>query len=112
MVDYDFYVNQYLGNTVPEKAFPAAASQAAAALERFRRIYRVTDSGAESRRMAICAMAEAVYGGSRRHSGVTAASVGSVAVRYENGEHADKTLWRELYQRASIYLDIYRGAGT
>lgn len=112
MVDYEFYVNQYLGSMIPEKAFSAAASQAAAALERFCRIYRVADSGIESQRMAICAMAEALYACSRRRSGVTAASVGSVAVRYEDGERADKALWRELYQRAAIYLDIYRGAGA
>lgn len=110
MVDYGFYVNQYLGSQIPEKAFSGAAKQAEAALERFRRIYQVSDSGEESRNMAVCAMAEVVYAGSRRRSGVTSASVGSVSVRYEDGERADKALWRELYQRASIYLDIYRGA--
>jgi hypothetical protein len=109
MVDYEFYVNHYLGSVIPEKAFPASASQAEAALERFCRIYRVSDSGEESRRMAVCAMAEAVYTASRRRSGVTAASTGSISVRYENGESPDKALWRELYQRACIYLDIYRG---
>ena len=60
--------------------------------------------------MAICAMAEAVYAASRRRAGVTAANIGNVSVRYENGEHANKSLQRELYQRAGIYLDIYRGA--
>ena len=110
MVDYEFYVNHYLGSVIPEKAFPASASQAEAALNRFYRIYRITDSGEESRRMAICAMAEAVYTIGRRRGGITAAGAGSMSVRYENGECADKTLWRELYQRAAIYLDIYRGA--
>ena len=110
MVDYEFYVNHYLGSLIPEKAFAACAKQAEAALERLRRIYRVTDSGAESRRMALCAMAEAVYTASRRRSGVTSASVGSMSVRYDSGERGEKALWRELYQRAAIYLDIYRGA--
>ena len=110
MVGYEFYVNQYMGAQIPEKAFPAAAAQAAAVLARFYRLYTVTDSGEESQNMAVCAMAEAVYANSRRRSGVTSASMGNVSVRYENGERADKALWRELYQQAAIYLDIYRGA--
>lgn len=109
MVDYDFYVNSYLGTAIPEKAFPGAEAQAAAVLERFRRVYQVKDSGEEARKMAVCAMAETVYANARRRSGVTSASVGSVAVRYENGQSPDKALWQELYQRACVYLDIYRG---
>lgn len=109
MVDYKFYEHTYLGNAIPEKAFPPAAAQAAAALDRLCRIYTVAEHGEETKKMAICAMAEAIYAASRRKAGVTAASVGSMSVRYENGEHANKSLQRELYQKASIYLDIYRG---
>jgi hypothetical protein len=32
-------------------------------------------------------------------------------VRYDSGEDSQKALKRELFQRASIFLDIYRGAG-
>ena len=109
MADYEFYVNCYLGSAIPEKAFPTAAAQAAAALERICRIYTVAQCGEETKKMAICAMAEAVYASSRRKAGVTAASVGNVSVRYENGEHAERSLQRELYRKAAIYLDIYRG---
>ncbi len=109
MVDYRFYENTYLGNAIPAKAFPAVAAQAATALERFCRIYTVAPFGEETRKMAICAMAEAIHAANRRRAGVTAASMGNVSVRYENGEHANKSLQRELYQQASIYLDIYRG---
>lgn len=109
MVDYTFYVNCYLGSAIPEKAFATAAAQAAAALERICRIYTVAQCGEDTRKMAICAMAEAVYAYSRRKTGVTATSVGNVSVRYENGEHAEKSLQRELYRKAAIYLDIYRG---
>ncbi len=109
MADYEFYVNCYLGNAIPQKAFPAAAASAAAALDRICKIYTVTEHGEETRKLAICAMAEAIYAAGKRKAGVTAASVGNVSVRYENGEHADKSLQRELYQKASIYLDIYRG---
>ena len=107
MVDFEFYTNCYMGNTIPQKAFPAAEAQASAALERLLRTYQVWESGEESRRLAVCAMAEAVYAYQKRRGGVTSASVGGVSVKYDG---KDKGLWRELYSQAAIYLDIYRGA--
>jgi hypothetical protein len=76
------------------------------------RSYRVTADGTDSLNMAICAMAEALYAHSKRRSGVTAASVGEVSVRYEGAESSGKALQRELYEKASIYLDISRGVGA
>ena len=108
MVEYDFYVNSYLGSVIPEKAFPGMAMRARETLARFERIYTVEDSGEECRNMALCAMAEAVYE-ARRQGGLRSANVGSVRVQYEDG--SGKALERELYHRASIYLDIYRGVG-
>ena len=106
MVDYDFYCNTYLGSTVPEKAFPAAAARAAAVLEDYERRYRVSCPGPDSRRMALCAMAEVIHGyGSSRFLG--SATVGSVSVRFDSG--GAKELSRELYRKAGIYLDIRRG---
>lgn len=109
MADFGFYEGVYLGCAIPEKAFPGMAARAREALERFQNIYRVTIPGEESRKMAICAMAEAIYAASKRGSGVSAASVGEVSVRYESGRSAARSLQRELYDRASIYLDISRG---
>lgn len=111
MVDYEFYVNSYLGSAIPQKAFPAAAAQAAAALESICRRYTVAQCGEETKKMAVCAMAEAVYGYSQRKTGVTAASMGNVSVHYENGEQWDRSLNKALYRRAAVYLDIYRGTG-
>ena len=107
MVGYEFYVNQYMGDVIPEKAFPAAQAQACAALEKLCRTYKVWDSGEESKKLAVCAMAETIHAYNRRRGGVTSASIGGVSVRYEN---TDSTLWKELYRQAAIYLDIYRGA--
>ena len=108
MVSYDFYVNTYLGSAIPEKAFAGAAARAARALEKFKRIYRVESSGTESEAMAVCAMAEAVHSFSGRRSGVTSATVGGVSVRYDSSA-PEKALDRILYQKAAIFLDIYRG---
>ncbi len=106
MVDYDFYSNTYLGSTVPEKAFPAAAARAAAVLEDYERRYRVECPGPDSRRMALCAMAEVIHGyGNSRFLG--SATVGSVSVRFDSG--GTRELARELYRKAGIYLDIRRG---
>lgn len=111
MVDYEFYTNSYLGSVIPQKAFPGAAARARDALERFKGIYRVVSSGPESERLALCAMAETLYTAKQHRGSVSAASVGNVSVHYEDRRSANKALWRELYEQASIYLDIYRGAG-
>ena len=109
MADYAFYTDVYLGAAIPEKAFPGMALRAREVLNRFQQIYRVTVPGEDSLKMAICAMAESIYTASKRHSGMTAAAVGEVSVRYEGGESSAKALRRELYEKASIYLDISRG---
>ena len=106
MVKYEFYVNQYLGNAIPEKAFFGVASQAQQVLNRLKQTYRVESSGQQAESMAICAMAESLW--QNRNKGLTSANIGSVSVRYETDRNA---LRRELYDKARIYLDIYRGVG-
>ena len=112
MADFAFYTDAYLGNAIPEKAFPGMAQQAKAILARFQRMYRVEVPGEDSLNMAVCAMAEVLFAASKRRGGVTAASCGEVSVRYAEGGLADRQLQRELYEKASIYLDIYRGVGA
>ena len=112
MTDYAFYTDVYLGSAIPEKAFPGMALRAREVLNRFQRSYQMTVPGEDSLKMALCAMAESVYAASKRHSGMTAATVGEVSVRYEGGEASAKSLQRELYEKASIYLDISRGVGA
>ena len=107
MVQYGFYADQYLGSVIPENEFPQAAQRAMDALERYKRIYRVTSSGEVSENMALCAMAEAVYTASKRSTGVSAATVGKVSVQYDKTESLD----RQLLRKAAIYLDIKRGVG-
>ena len=104
MVDYKFYVNCYLGSAIPEKAFSGVAAQAQAYLDRLKGCCRVASSGAEAENMALCAMAETLW--ARRNDGLASASVGSVTVHYADNQQA---LSRELYGKAAIYLDIYRG---
>ena len=106
MANYEFYVNQYLGSVIPEKAFSGVAAQAAQVLHRLKQTYRVESSGPEAEAMAVCAMAETLW--QNRNQGLTSANIGSVSVQYETDR---KALRRALYDRACIYLDIYRGVG-
>ena len=110
MVDYEFYVNYYLGSLIPQKGFGGCAARAKEALDRFKSCYQVVSSGPEAEKLAICAMAEAIYAARKNRGNVASATVGSVSVRYEDSAGTNKALWRELYAQASIYLDIYRGA--
>lgn len=107
MADYAFYVNDYLGSAIPENAFAGMAAQARQYLNKWKRRYQVTTSGPEAESMAICAMAETLW--SYRKEGLYSARVGNVTVRYDVNRNA---LAKELYEKASIYVDIYRGCGN
>ena len=115
MADHAYYTDVYLGCSVPEREFPFYAQRAAAQLNKYKRMYTVTSSGEDSEKMAICAMAEAMYGISQAQNGagtVSSASIGSVSVSYGTPQGLDlsaKSQSREIYQAACLYLDIYRG---
>lgn len=108
MINYDFYVNSYLGSDIPEKVFPRMAARAWDALCHIRQKYRVKNSDTVSEKMALCAMAETLYAQEGRKAGVSSATVGGVSVRYENSAGLQKL----LLSKARIYLDIYRGAAV
>ena len=112
MVDFQFYTQIYLGDRIPMQVFDRYAKRAEEELNRIQRLYQVTVPGSDSRDLAICAMAETLYDHSKRRGGITAASAGQVSVRYDNTDTADRQLRRELYEKAAIYLDIYRGVGA
>lgn len=109
MVDYDFYVNTYLGSAIPETAFQGAIYSAERALQRFKRLYQVTASR-EGEKLALCAMAEVSYEAACHPKDVVSTSMGKVSVHYAQGEK--RRLERRLYEQALLYLDIYRGVGA
>ena len=110
MVSYDFYINSYMGSAVPEKAFAGVAARAREVLDRLCRICTV-EGGETSKAMALCAMAETLYRHGNDKAGLASAAVGEVSVRYETGREQNRALQEELYRKAGIYLDIYRGRG-
>lgn len=120
MVSYEFYKSAYLGGSIPEAEFPRLAKRAGEQLARYKRIYTVTAPAADSEDMAVCAMAEALYGFELIANGeggaVQSASIGSVSVGYGSGGSQAVDLTpagqaKELYRCASLYLEIYRGVG-
>ncbi len=106
MVDYDFYVNTYLGSAISQRAFPAAAARAEGELDRFKRAFRVDSPGPDSEKLAVCAMAEVLS--SEKNRGIRSATVGGVSVSYGD----DSALVSQLYRAAAVYLSFYRGVGA
>ena len=120
MTGYDFYTGAYHGSAISAEEWPAYEGRAADQLARYRRIYTVTDPEPDSEAMAVCAMADALQGFDLLASGeggpVQSASIGSVSVSYGSAmaqavDLTPKGQARELYRCASLYLDIFRGAG-
>lgn len=109
MVDYEFYVNTYLGSAIPETAFSGAMERAVRALNRFKRVYQV-NAARDAEKLALCAMAEEVYDEQKRPRDVTREAIGQVSYHYDR--QRQKSLDRRLYQQALLYLDIYRGVGA
>ena len=115
MVEYEFYRDTYGGDSVPQQEFKAYARDAAAALERYRRIYTVTPLAENSEQMAMCAMIDALYYFTMVQNGGLSASVsvGSVSTSKALSALPDispKAQSRELYRCALLYLDINRRA--
>ncbi len=107
MLSYDFYINEYFGIAIPESAFSAVAARAEAALSKMKRIYRVESPGELSEKLALCAMAEVIYSFGDRKPGLSQVRMGQMSPSYR--ESASKSLSRELLNKASVYLDLYRG---
>lgn len=115
MVEYEFYRDTYGGDSVSQQEFKAYARDAAATLERYRRIYTVTPLAENSEQMAMCAMIDALYYFTMVQNGGLSASVsvGSVSTSKAQASLPDispKAQSRELYRCALLYLDINRRA--
>ena len=109
-----FYRNVYGG----QMAAPAVYLQRAEEkLRQLERSYTVTEAVPDGRKLALCAMAEAVEyfeTAQNGRGGLRYASVGAVSVSgkgiYSAVDISPAARERELYRCACLYLDIYRGA--
>lgn len=118
-VEYQYYQIDYGGDSIPSDQFDRLQRRAAEQLARYKRIYTVTAPDADSERMAICAMADALYYYECAQNGIggpiSSASIGSVSVSYGSAsgsvDMSPAAQEREMYRAACLYLDIYRGCG-
>ena len=113
-VTYQFYVDTYHGGAISQEEWPAAEREARATIERYQRIYTVTEPGESASQMAVCAVADALYAYATESANpVSSASIGSVSVSYasESKSEEAKNRNRDCFDAASQYLDIYRGVG-
>lgn len=117
---YEFYMSRYHGGSISSDDWPAYEARATEQLIRYKRIYKVTvpDYEPDAEKLAVCAMAEALYSFDLIANGdggaVQSSSIGSVSASYGSQNAVDispKGQSRELYRCASLYLDIYRGCG-
>lgn len=113
MPDYAFYQAIYRGSSIPLDEFPACIRDATAVLERYKRIYTVTAPNENSEKMALCAMADAIYYFATVQSGglASSVSVGSVSCSRTQTQPdiSPAAQSRELYRCAGLYLEIFRG---
>ncbi|WP_346667875.1 hypothetical protein [uncultured Subdoligranulum sp.] len=88
MPDYAYYRETYLGEDIPEEAFPRCIRRAAAELARMRDVYAVAPrpglDPCEAEAMALCAIADAVYEFDQEDEarGLSGMTVGSVSESY------------------------------
>ena len=104
MTDFNFYSETYCGSLIPADAWDAVCRDAEAQMNRYERIYHVSYPQTGSRNMAVCAMAEALY---EQSVSVGNVSENRAAVAAPDTSAAAQAA--ELYRRAGLYADIYRG---
>ena len=111
----DFYRNEFGGSALEGAELSEALKRAGDVLASYERGCTVTGDET-ARKMALCAMAEAIAyfeTAQNGQGGLRYASVGTVSVSgkgiYSAVDISPKAQARELYRCASLYLDIYRG---
>lgn len=116
MPDYNFYLIEYMGDSIPQEQFPRLARRAREQLLQYKRMYKVTAPEDTSEGLAVCAMADALYYFESAQNGeggsISSTKIGSVSVSYANSAAVDlspRSQEAELYRCARLYLDIYRG---
>ena len=107
MPDYQFYQEVFCGWRIPQSKFRSCMARAKAWLDGLERCCTVVAYGPESRKMALCAIGEALYDHAKQGQYETV-SLGGVSVRYEKNK---ASLQHRLLQSACGYLEIYRGVG-
>ena len=92
---------------IPENAFREHLFRGAEWLQWLEGCCSVVSYGPQSRKMALCALAETFYNHQKRCA-FRQVDTGSLSVRYEKDT---VPLQRQLLQSVQGYLEVYRGVG-
>lgn len=106
MADYNYYINDYKGNVIPDReTFDRLAIEATAYVDTLvtDREPLQYDNIAAKYNMAICAVIEVMYSQASAN-GISSESVGKHSITYSSATELDKT----RYDKAKLYL---RGTG-
>ena len=113
MVTFQFYIESYGGNSIPETDFLRICRNAAAKLSQYKRSFIITGDE-ESESMAVCAIADAMYyyeiaanGGVCQN--VSVGSVSSSKVSATLPDTSPTAQEAEFYRCTKVYLSVYRG---
>lgn len=112
MADYNFYTENYHGNSIAEEDWERLSARAEERIVRYEHIYQITYfDEANGRNLAICALAETVQAidAVQGDGAVASVSVGSVSTSYANASGSGSSLDRSALATLRIYADIYRG---
>lgn len=109
-MDYDFYVEEYLGNKIPGESFPQYEKRAQAYLKMVAPL-AVQQLERYEVKMALCAVADVLYTDDQNGSeyGITSATNDGVSVTYATA----KSSLQRSYDALALYLAgtglLYRG---
>lgn len=120
--DYEYYRDSFLGNSIPEEAFPKMASEASAFIREITQNRIDGENVTEEVKDAVCAVCEAVQQEIERFSKTDGREVKSentdgYQISYvtegQDGKSREEILWQKKYQAARQYLLhtglLYRG---
>lgn len=105
-MDYDYYINEYLGNKIAENEFEYFAQKAFRWLEYISE--KRINEPSESIKMAGCAICDVLYDFDGREGISSESNDGYNVVYNSDGESLNKL----IYRAAKLYLDdalLYRG---
>ena len=112
---WDFYRDHYGGTALEVGEFPGFLARAEDQMAMYERMYRIYGDG-EARRMALCALAEAIAyfeAAQNGQGGLRYASVGTVSVSgkgiYSQMDISPVAREQELLRCVKRYMTLYRG---
>lgn len=111
-VTYQFYTGTYKGNSIATTDWDRLELRASEILNRYKKLFTITETQTNGESMAICAIADAVnfFEVASNSGAYASSSIGSVST--SQGGQIDLTARgqeKEYLRCIEMYLDVYRG---